>query len=361
MRALIALLLIGGAAAADEDCWRVTFGAEAAASWLDDSRPAVLVAGGDGAGGALAAALRASGRARLVLDAREIGLAADGSDRDVVGRAAALPVDLVAVVRTYRDAAGPERAVITLYDRQLHSLAAFAAACGSALGPRASASAPGARDQYQQRFVGFAKVAVLHVETDGETVTARQAPGRWGAPYLGQQQLALAPFDFYNTVDRPDLAGEYRRLQRRRQLLFGPGAAAVVLGAALAAGGIAFGWTQPFCRAQDLAGACIDTDHPPSWPLIGVGIALVTAGAVALIAGLVARSSPTSEVEDHRLAAAHNRRLRARLGLPDAPDDAVPDEAEHPPVISQVPGELVPSLKPPPPPEPKRTGPASGL
>src|SRR5690242_6451570 len=107
---MVWIALVAAAVAANPPAasWTDTFPPAAVASYLDADGRRVLVAGAGekteplrAASDAFATALRQSGRAKLVMDASPLGDLSQASDEQIVKKAQALPVELIAVVRVF--------------------------------------------------------------------------------------------------------------------------------------------------------------------------------------------------------------------------------------------------------------------
>jgi hypothetical protein len=358
--ALLAAVLLAGSAEAAGGEWTRSFGAPAAGTYLSGDHPAVLVAAAGvgpearAAAAALIAALRASGRARVVMDSTPLGPVEALSDRAVVKQAAALPVQVVAVLRVFPGADGP-MAVATFYDLRGQTLAALSVAKGAALTPRAGGAGSGvsqeaaaavdrvlaakapetpkvdAREQppldpkeqqYRLRRVGFRRLVVLHAYTG-------LISGHWGSPFRGIDSTPLGPAEFYEAVGRPDHAAFYRTRSRIRAGLIVPGIILLISAPVIAVVG-GLGYPRGPCREQDSFGGCLTRADGGARPLMWSGIVGTGVGIGALIAGLAIKSVPTAPDENYRLAAEHNRKLRRELGLPEKKDEDLPEVALAP-------------------------------
>lgn len=114
---LLPLCLAAAATAAPD--WPASF-APASLSTIFGEGSAVLVTAADGssreAASALAASLRASSQARLVMDDTALGDLSGLSDAQIVQRSQGLPIARVAVVRVFPREGAPPTGVIALYD-----------------------------------------------------------------------------------------------------------------------------------------------------------------------------------------------------------------------------------------------------
>jgi hypothetical protein len=353
-------LLPAGAGAAPP--WAASFGAAAAGSYVPEGRPAILVAaaGSEGEAGAAAEALRSalrrSGRVRLAMDASAIGDVETLPDNEIVRRAVAQPVQVIAIVRVFPGAGHAESAVVTLYDRDGRTLNALTVERGQPLGAL-SRGGPQAVGEGVSREATSAVSDVLHGRERGEAPALPPQPERtpaersyderfvgffenpytnrrdwdpnsdWGGPYLGVMRRPLKPEAFYEAVERPEYAAWYRHRDAARTGLVVSGAILVTVGTITALAGGLVGVAHPFCQEQDPYGECILADRSPNAIALGVGLGALGAGITFLVVGARLAHLPVDMPGNHRLAAAHNRRLRKTLGLPPADDPAVPHEA----------------------------------
>jgi hypothetical protein len=351
--AIFTALFAAATANAEKNPWSATFGAEAAGTYLDGN-PRVLVAGvGEGAevplaADALRAALRASKRARLVIDDSALGDLNRQKDSGVVKMAAGQPVDVIAVLRIF----GGEKdtAVATFYDKKGGTLGALSVEKGAALAARSEDRGGGVSQrtesavsrvlhgeddkkegdktpadpkeaEYERRHVGF----YTHVTIN---LLSGQAWGQWGGPYLGDGGNPLEVPDYFHTVGRDDLADYYRR-GTALKLVFN------LTGALLLAGGIGTGVSSIFttqsgrCQEQDGYGLCIKRDMSTFYGMLAGGIGAAAVGIAALIVAGVTKRFKTGDRENYRLAADHNRKLRKELGLPPKKDEDVPEEVQR--------------------------------
>jgi len=341
---------LAGRALAD-GTWAASFPGPAAGSHLPAGQPAVLIAAAGvdpeaaSAAAALITALRASGRASLVMDAAGLGEVRGLDDPSLVKRAAGLPVKVVLVIRTFPGASGPT-AVATLYDRGGKTLGAFSVTRGAPLSARTRDAGAGVsgeasaavsavlkdsgqtdpqrkakESEYQRRHVGFNRFAVFHVYSG-------VLSGHWGAPYLGSDANPLEPQRFFEAVGRPDHARYYQKRRVAKRALQIPGWLAMLGGATMATiGGL--GHPKGICRGQSLSGECIDHAPGGAPALLWTGVSLSTLGLAAVIVAAAINPFPTSAEQTYQLAATHNQRLRESLGLPHRVDDDVPPQYQR--------------------------------
>lgn len=302
--------------------WATSFPAATVGTYLPGGQPAVVVIGAgterDSAAcaQALLSTLRASGRAAVVMDAAALGQIAALADREIVKRAAALPVRVVVIARVFPGHGDTETAVVTLYSAQGHTLSAFSTARGTPLAPREAESRQGisteaasavsrvlqterprarpptaAEREYQLRTV------LIHYA--GIERMCRSGEAGWGGPVRGDPPHPLTLRELFAELGRPDYAARTRARERVRTALSIVGAGTALAGASTAALGY-------LAQRRD-----------PQWALIGGGGAAVGVGLVMLFIGIFMDSSPVPAAEVYRLALDHDRNLRRKLKLPE--------------------------------------------
>jgi hypothetical protein len=344
-RCAVALLLLPGLAAAAGDPWAATFGAAATGSYLDGSRPTVLLIGAGAevdpaaAVAAFKAALRQSRRARLVMDSASVGEVANLDDQKIVKRAAPLPVDVIAILRLFPGDGGSETAVVTFYDKKGATLGALSVIRGTPLTPHPRAAGQGvsreaaaavdrvfdegrrpqaaratpltpAQREFHAKAVSLEYASVERMWGSGD-------PG-WDGPNVGTPPRALGLADFYETVGRADYAAFARRRAKVKLGLLVSGIVVAAGGAGMAIGGGVMAYAPATCLAQNVYGKCTDERKPMAgYALLGVGGGLAAAGLVTIIVAAVLDRGPISAQETYSLGLEHNRKLRQRLGLPD--------------------------------------------
>lgn len=131
----------------------------------------------------------------------------------------------------------------------------------------------------------------------------------------------VSAFDFYNRVDRPDLAA--RADERTRQKIWLISGSVLVLAAGVTGGAIEFATAQnpndPSCSVNTAAyNACIDAHNQNK----NIGIALI-ASSIAISAGLftwamIIPEMVTTPQETVALATGYNRTLSRKYGAPGA-------------------------------------------
>ncbi|HEY8211096.1 MAG TPA: hypothetical protein VIG99_26615, partial [Myxococcaceae bacterium] len=229
------LWLLGAGAGGD---WSATFPPAATGSYLEADAAAVLVTpAGDPspdlatAAQGVAAALRASGRAKLVMDGASIGSTAGLSDEQIVQKCQALPIQAVVVVRVFpgADAASPPSAVVTFYDKAGKALSALAAALGTPVAARESRATGGvsggtlnavgnvthtnpadktAQQKYDEQYIWFEELT--GVNASGQVV------GAWSLAYEGKYRKLLSAENLLQKVGRDDLSRQYSAQNARK-------------------------------------------------------------------------------------------------------------------------------------------------
>jgi hypothetical protein len=333
--------------------WSKSFPPRAVATYLDRGNAKILVAAagkeddGDAAweaAEALRAALRASGRARLVMDEQSLGPVASLDDQRIVAKCGKLAVDAVAVVRVF-PAAGDASAsaVVTLFDKHGATLSAFSAEQGTPLPPRGTGGAGAgvsteaagavskvlrtaredppseAQAEYDRKFVGL--LDITGINQYGAVV------GQWSQPFLGKYRRALDVAEFYDAVGEHEMAEEYRAKSRVKTALGVPGAI-------LAVGGLIAAITAGVFWLSDAGSTCdpsFEDCAAKASKANGEAMATgVSVGALALGVGLMIGSAvvsrPTVTPDEARaMADKHNQRLRQTLGL--GPEDEEREQA----------------------------------
>jgi hypothetical protein len=337
--ALVVLCASGVAHAAG---WESALGGAAVGSYLDGARSSVLVVGAGEkdareAAAALRRALVRSGRAKMVLDGSSLGDVHALDDAAIVKRAAVQPADEVVVARLFGD--GPTL-VATFYDRRGKAAGALSVDADGHLAPRATPlgagvtrgtadaidsvlhnntkaehhaasahavadeSASPAERRYAHLHIGFQRLALVGVFTNGATAVLAEG---WGAPYRGSSEDPLDGPRFFTSVGRKDYARDYTR---RGRLKMGLG----IGGGLLTLTGIIM---TSVAGTHELGGCggvgCHDAGDGA---VLGVGVVAMLGGIGMMVPAIVIHRSPTTALENHRLASRYNRRLRAKLGLP---------------------------------------------
>ncbi len=364
---LISILLLSSgvlssAHAAETSPWSISFHSEAVASHLDDTpaRYILVPAGTDAAAlsqaeQALANALRASGRASLVMNAQALGAVSQLDDASIARRAAVFPVDRVVVLRLFPDASGAlTQAVVSLYDMKGESLGSFSAVEGTALPtgkeqegkqmesteaspvappapPTPDSSAPPAtpdedpQEQYALRHIGFDEIVAVQAGTWPQV-------SQWTRPYEGKYKKPLSGDSFYRKVGREDLVQAYGQ-KMNTKLLLG------VVGGGAAAGGLLVATTAPIPKAEDCDFFSPDFDacrqrndqrHDERFAITLTGLGISAAGIGLLTVALLLDPHPVTASEARELADKYNKQLAAELGLS---EDGSPTPPPKPSVI----------------------------
>lgn len=294
--------------------WSNSFPASAVASQLDLHPVAILVVAATlearPATEAIEAALRASGKARLVMDDSALGDLATLSDSQIVERSKGLPIDRVMVVRVFPREGRPSTAVISLYDQDGHRKAGFAAEAGQPLQNKTAISAPQppssglesktAQELYDEKYIGFSDIQIFDADS-GRTLE------QWITPYQGKYRQPLETLAFFELVGRTDLVAAYQKRNRVR-LSIGLGGAGLMVGGG---GLIAWGLVGS-CTKIDVANdRCLTRDSRP----VIAGGALAGVGLAALLAATAVDPNPVDGPTARKIADMYNKRLLRELGL----------------------------------------------
>ena len=342
-RGLLALgllaLVAGEGAARAEGHWTKTFTPAASASYVDRHRGLLVVGAGgeaaEGAADALRKALRSGRAAKVVMDAGALGAVDALDDQAIVKRAAALPVDEVAVVRVF-PGADRDNAVVTFYDKGGKVMAALAGEDGVPLAVRARdtagggvsgdaadtvhevlktdpGSGAGSRASTPEREYDLHYLGAFRSTESG---THYQMVGQVSSWYEGKFQRPLALGEFFNIVNRPELAADYESSRRGHTVMRVAGiftiALALPIGVVLAAlspigGSCVFSYNDSSC-----------TSYSPGMLWSGLAITAIGLGVgiPLLVIGNRPPPSPVSPEEERDMANAFNRDLRKKLNLP---------------------------------------------
>lgn len=302
--------------------WDPSFPPPAVGSYLPAEAGTIVVGAGapstdlSEAEVALAAALKASGKAKLVMDDVALGDLSALDDAAIVARAKALPVARIAVLRVFTGAEGAEpSAVVTFYDQEGNATGAFSVERGAILAAaEIPAAAPGQ---------GASTAAMRAVAQVGKTVsaTASEAQKRydreyvwfeswagvggkaWMTPYRGKGRKSIDGSEFYEIVGRPDLASDYRT-GRAWRTGFKVGSGVLLAGGLVFAGMSLFHWVS--CDE----GACDDAKNEL---IIGGGL---LGGSLAMnLVGSAIHPHPITSDEARRMADEYNDQLKKELGL----------------------------------------------
>jgi hypothetical protein len=331
-RSLIALALIASTGTARaQGGWPATFTPAVVASYVDRHGGLLVAASGgtasERAADVLRRALRQAGAATVVMDAGAIGATAGIDDQAIVKRAAALPLDEIAIVRVFPGDADVEVAVVTFYDRAGTVLAAFTAEAGAPLTARAGEIAGGGLSRAASetvggilKYPGAALPNTAEEEYDLRYVGSFSADGNprkwvmsdWYEGKHGKRPLGYS--ELFNKVGREDLHNDFRASVDNRTRSWNAGFVLLVFGAPL-------GLLTAAIALPITAGLCAhDAPNCPGfWGALGVTSALVGAGLLAgiplMIFGHTAAGSPISHDDERALVDEYNRSLRKRLGL----------------------------------------------
>ncbi len=325
---VLAALLSLPAAAAD---WKASFPADTMATYLDGAQRTLLVAAAGApvsdvkaAAAALETAFRASGKARLVMGDAGLGSLLTQDDAQVVRQCAAMPVELIAVVRVFTGAAGAEPSVVvTLYDHAGGVQMAFSTTRGTPLQPHVGSGAsasihtvtakeppPPPEDaerqaKYDQRFLWTEATSAVSVEGTTHAYSA--------LAYEGRAMRTLVGADFYEKVGRVDLATQYRGRMFTKYAAGAVGLAAMATGLimlALPAHGRCVKYLGPPSDNQ-----CQQYEAGPGAGLLLPALGLEALGLGALLYGIYAQAQPVGTAEVRQLVDEYNHKLKVELGL----------------------------------------------
>lgn len=345
---LLLLLMSFGTAYAQDENWSTSFTPSSVGTYVEGENIRVLVApAGHADSGEAAKSLQTSldevSNISLVMDSGNLGDVSKLDDDAIVKKTTKLPVDLVAIVRVFGES--PDRtAVVTFYSADGEAHSAFTATEGKPLEPKraapqttggegisseaseAVASSVGAAgddrqeaiDEFAEKFVWFQDWVTVNRDTGAYM-------GSWSAPYRGKYREPLEGAEFYEAVDRPDLAEQYRKNSRTKRALGIPAAVLMLGGLTLGTWGIIRGvvqsspdstYNETTMEFEETREACFTCGNWQLWSGIGgLGVGMV----LGIINGTI-DLYPTTPSEARKLADQFNRSLAKELGLTDMGD-----------------------------------------
>jgi hypothetical protein len=344
---LLILLLASLSAGAQESAWKRTFAPQAIGSYLPKGKNDVIVVAAGAqptdasavdlasAAKALANAFRLCGMADLVMDSASLGPLARLEDSQIVKRAAAMPINRVAILRLFPAGPGePFRAVVTIYDKTGAVVGAFSGSEGASI-ERSEASVEGkategtnaraadevaaqvstyradnkkAQETYERFFIGFDDWAAV-TQTGGVVRT-------WTQPWQGKYKKPLEGADFYRAIGRQDLAERYAAKGRTKGAICVIGVAVTALGIYIASSSVSMNTPN------------YSSDNPSDWQSkddsgrLVWGMVIAGVGSMMITLPWLASSHPVDAPEARRLADLHNMKLKAKLGLSADEDDS---------------------------------------
>lgn len=354
---LIVWAISAGSAYAQAEPWETSFTSSAVESYVqgEELRIVVVPSGAVDASDAadtLRGALEAAPTVSLVMDSSSLGDVSTLDDQAIVTKTANLPIDLVAVVRVFGKS--PERtSVVTFYANDGVAHSAFTATEGKPLEPKESApgldggqgvskaasnavaSSVGAAgddrskaiDEFAEKFVWFQDWVTVSGETGAYM-------GSYSVPYRGKYREPLEGADFYEAVNRPDLAEEFRSNRRIKTALGTPAGLLVLGGLTFTTWGFVRGIIQTSSSEYndetgefEDTGTCFGCGNWQFWGgLTGLGVGTI----LAIINGTI-DLYPTDASGSRRLADEFNRALADELGLTDMGDrENLPIEGSEP-------------------------------
>jgi len=339
------------ASAAD---WSTTFEASAVASHLEGRHAFVVVGfgpGGDDASNALSAALESSGRAELCIPGANLG-ALDGlDDPSVVKKAAAFPVQRVAIARVFG-----ERVVVTVFRIDGTAVAALSGSKGTPIkskearatdgveGSTAAAvanvtrgdDAKAAREKYDRQFIGIEEIVAV---SGGGAVVANNA-----TYFRGKYKEPLDLPQVFEAMGDPGTAKKVRDHSATKVALF--------VGGLVGTYGLPFLGLVPFafapprpdfvsCFNQPNVAQCEQArdaredaykrgQQNATAAGLAIGIPLFVAGVVVFFSGFTMKPLPIELSEIRERIDQHNRKLRQELGLSDELSETEPTPQRAP-------------------------------
>ena len=334
--ALAATVFVAFPSPASASDWAPAFPHDAVAAHADAEAQSVAVLSADPGSSKAAAALRASlnegGEASRVADGKSLGSLAGLDDPEIIGKAKALGVDRVLIVRVFEDG----EAVVSIYDASGEAVGGFSAS------PEAPVEAPdpgesghddavaesiasvgeeaGANvDEFERRMVVFDQSLLVVSDGTSATISRRFHPRTGGGKPLDGAE-------FYRYVGEDELAQKFRR-RRAARIGVGVGAAVTsVAGLSLMLGyGLGKGLAVASRTCDQEYGTpehdmCEAANKDESRRVLKVGLggggALLVGGVVMSIVAARINPHPVSSSEAVGMARGFNDRLRQELGLP---------------------------------------------
>lgn len=315
--------------------WDSSLAPGTVSTYLDGDAPAVLVvatgpdADTQGATRALEASLRKTARVRLVMSGTSLGDVSTLGDEDIAKKAKGLPVDTVAVVRTFAGAEAPTL-VVTFYgpDGNLHS--ALTVVRGKALVAREGGAGR-----------GVSTAALTAVRDDARKQSASPAeppPGpvrlKWleGSRGFLERRTSdergvhvsssfVEGSDFYETLNRRDLAVAYRSRQAARATGYTLAGIAIPVGLLVAPLGLLLAGCLQYSGTPADRGTCVTRDYS----LFAWGTGILGVGIAGAIVGAATPSDPISPREQSAMVKAFNEKSAAA-----APPEAPPSPPSPP-------------------------------
>ena len=324
MRFLAALILFFPTVllAAPTTPWDRSFSPTSLARQLDKPLNSYLVAAAgtpsselDSATGALTTAFRTCGKAKLVMNDDALGSLTKLDDVAIVKKAAAMPVQRVAVLRLFPGGAGEvATAVVTLYDKAGQSVGAFSVRAGELLDAAAPTAARASQGVSSEAALGVLQVEKTKSAASDEYEKKRiwiedlTLVNQYGQPvaslsnvYQGKYKKPLIGADFYRAVGRADLAKKFEARNRSRKRWSRAGFSTLMAGTVLALG----------CNSVPNLDATEETAM-----LVG-GLGLVVAGPAIARFGAV-NPHPVSGEEARQLVDEYNESLKASKAVSSA-------------------------------------------
>ena len=347
----LALLVLRAPSAQAQD-FAATFPPSALRAQLPGVERVLVVAAGkntsesEPAASAIEAAFRAAG-CELVMSDDALGDVSAKDDQAVVAAAQPLPAEAVAVVRVFgAELPTPPSVVVVVYDKQGGVLGAFNGRAGEPIaGPTGSQgaevraieavtsitqstpqSSSAAQRVYDEHYIWFADRALVNANSG-------QVLRTWSEPVRGKYRERIRWDRFYEAVGRDDLAREFHHNRKVRHRRIGWSIPLLAVGAGLGVFGLfdaIVGTETDECEDTGYLGNCISSKRERHYGALAVSVPFIAGGTTLLVLGVTKRVQPLKPSEAQRLADEHNRKLRAKLGLPAEAETAADDSAPRP-------------------------------
>lgn len=331
---------------ASAPAWGATFEPGAVGSYLGDQKVNVMVVGATSvaapAAEALRAAMRASKRGGLIMDAQAIGVTENLDDKSIVERARTQPVGQIVIVRVFDSRPDdPPSTTLTFYRPDGTVVTAITGVAGTAIASNgavaaapevstkpvepapevAAAPSPEAKPEVEVASEAQARYDAEYLwfhQWGGSAKTSPVVP-RWSALQQGSYGSGVRGVNLYRIIGRDDLL---KRFKTRRAIRFGVGipvalaglalltVGAVVLDHNLNAAGPSFGADDPLQMGRGRLPAPLSDVGAAA--LIGAGGGLFLGGVIFAIAF---RSHPVDRAGAAELVDTYNQGLRKKYGL----------------------------------------------
>lgn len=328
---LFAVVSLPSAAFGD---WSAAFPVDAVGTYVPSQTTKVMVVS-VGAPDAAAALTKALGGAAVVIPSSGLGDVAELSDADIVGKAAAQPIDQVVIVRTAGTSEAPI-AVVTIYQKDGTAIGGYTASADSPAPPSdgggaslsemesanneskaAAKPSAEAKEEFLERYVAFQDW--VGVNQYGAVVSS------WSTAFKGQYREPLPGRKFYEYIGEDELAEKYRKKATTKTIVSLVGVGGIVGGTVI--------------MLAPLFGPVGSTDFNATPLLVGGGVML--AGTVVMMVGLTINPHPVEPSEARRLAVQFNRKLAKELGID--LENIDPQSSKSDPVIDSIDFAVIPT------------------